>query len=742
METITSDLTVAGGGIAGICAALAAARHGMHVTLINDRPVLGGNASSEVAVSISGAASGGNSRSVYAREGGIVEEIKLTRLHYNQTAQVSHSYQDWPMEDAAYFDLIYNEKNIDLYLNTSVRGTEVDNGVIKAVTAVQLGSEREFRFESPLFVDATGDGTVGYNAGALYKWGEEAAHEFKESLAPEDSTRCVMGSTILLFTRDAGKKVTYKRPTFAYDVTKLDYFDTVGKKSLARGIHREGSAYCGFWWIEIGGLLNTINDNEKITYELRRIVYGIWDYIKNSGKFEGVDNLLLDKVTSVAGKRESRRFVGDYILTQNDIEDKTYFNDAVCIGGWSMDVHARHGIYDKGPATYWHPNNGIYNLPFRALYSKNIANLLFAGRDISCTHIAMGSTRVMSTGGCTGQAVGTAAWLCKKHGVNPAALATEYTEILKDELQKDDQTIMGRPDKCTEELLHDLTVTASSVRKYENVSCESVLNSEKNYCIALPVKDRLNSVEIRVKNSSDEAQQLTVSVYGGRRPENYVPEMHLKDITVTIPADFDDWVTLAADLCAPEDKKVYLMVKQQESLSFYCNEEKLTGVVTFSWQENNELQKYPKAGLFKMQRLEQNICFRAVKPSQSIYEAENLINSYSRPYGMPNIWMSEEEGEQSIRLDYSKPKNIDEIQLVFNTQLEYDNFNEMMPDLVKAYRLEITTQDGKKEQIEVTDNYLRCARHKIQKSCVTSVKIVCLETYGSPRFQMYAVKLF
>jgi len=742
METVRYDLTVVGAGIAGMCAAIAAARHGMKVALVHDRPVLGGSASSEVAVSISGAASGGGSRSVYARECGIVEEIKLTRLFYNQTATVCHSYQDWPMEDAAYFDMIYNEKNIDLYLNASVRDAETENGRIKSVVAVQLGSEKEIRFESQLFADCTGDGMVGYKAGALYRWGEEAKSEFNESLAPEEATKIVMGSTVLLFTRDAGEKVTYKRPAFAYDVTKLDYFDLIGNDALARGIHKEGNVYSGYWWIEIGGLLDTISDNESITLELRKLVYGLWDYIKNSGKFEGVDNLILDKVTQIAGKRESRRFVGDYILNENDIEEKTEFDDAVSMGGWSMDVHAPHGIYDSGPATHWHPNNGIYNIPFRSMYSRNIFNLLFAGRNISCTHIAMGSTRVMGTCGCMGQAVGTAAALCKEFGILPAQVDAGHMAELRELLVKDDQTIMGARESCNPELLRDLTVTASSVKKAVNESGDTIMKLDDDYCLALPVKERLNSLELHVKNDSHAPQQLYVHLYGGTRPENYIPDTFLKEVSVEIPGSFDGWITLPVGVCACGDRKVYLMFRRQDELSVYCNTEKLTGIVTFIWRENQELEKYPRTGRFFQHRQEKNICFRSALPEQQLYGPENLINGYSRPYGLPNIWISDDGGEQTVNLEYGIPKKINELHLVFNTQLEYDNFNEFMPDLIRDYSIETTLADGTKEVIETHDNYLRVSKHVIGKSGVKSLKIILKSTYGSPRMQMYAIKLF
>ena len=739
METMHNDLTVAGGGIAGMCAALAAARHGLKVALVNDRPVLGGNASSEVAVSISGAASGGGSRSVYAREGGLVEEIKLTRLGYNQMEQHSQSYQDWPMEDAAFLDLIISEPNIRLYLNTSVRDVEMKNGRILALKAVQVGSEKDIRFESPLFIDATGDATVGFKAGAGYMWGEEAASEYGEPLAPEKATRYVMGSTLLLFSRDAGHPVAYRKPDFAYDITKLKYFKNFQNDSPARGIHREGNAFSGFWWIEIGGLLDTIADNESITMELRKLVYGVWDYIKNSGKFKNTENLLLEKVSHIAGKRESRRLIGGHILTENEIEDKADFPDAAAIGGWSMDVHAREGIYDKGPATYWHPNNGAYNIPFRCLYSKNIPNLMMAGRDISCTHIALGSTRVMGTCGCEGQAAGTAAWLCRKYHADPAEIAKQYPKQLQEVLLRDDQTIIGVREPYGEGLTEGITVTASSEQKYENASVCGYLNPGK-YCLALPVEEQLDSMEIRIANPGNSAKELKLAIFTGERPENYIPTRHVKDLSALIPAGFCGWWKVDPRMKAGRDRKIYLMFNETGLLFGFGK--KLVGPVSFRWKENSELKRYPKTGPIMLNRIEQELCFRNIAPEQHMYAAKNLINGYSRPYGLPNLWASAGAGEQQIILSWDNPKKIQEIQLVFDTELEYENFNAPIPSLIRDYTLEIVSGDGQKSQQNVTDNYLRVRRHHPSFQSVRGIRLTLQSTWGVQNKRMYAVRLY
>ena len=194
IERITSDLTVIGGGIAGMCAAIAAARKGLKVALVNDRPVLGGNASSEIRVSINGAAYNGNSPSVYAREGGIVEEIKLRIVRYGC---LYNEKLATPMMDAAYFDMVYNEPNISLFLNTVIHNVSIDNGEVKEVFGVMLGSQRELVFESALCADCSGDGIVGYKAGAHYMWGRESKEQFNESLAPEQADSYVLGDTML-----------------------------------------------------------------------------------------------------------------------------------------------------------------------------------------------------------------------------------------------------------------------------------------------------------------------------------------------------------------------------------------------------------------------------------------------------------------------------------------------------------------------------------------------------------------
>ncbi|MEK3943701.1 FAD-dependent oxidoreductase [Paenibacillus sp. FSL H3-0310] len=732
MELIKADVTVVGGGIAGICAAIAAARQGLQVSLINDRPVLGGNASSEVRVHINGSAYLGNSPSYYAREGGLVEELKLKIFHYNPLYNKKLMLS---LSDTVLLDMVYAEPNISLFLNTCVHETGMENGRIKWVEGLQLASERKFRFESRTYIDCSGDGVVGYQAGALFRWGREAKHEYKEELAPEVADHYTMGDTILFQARDVGYSVPYKRPGFAYDITKLAFFDSIRKGLNHRAFPRKINGLGGLWWLEYGGHMDIIKNNEDIALELRKLVYGIWDYLKNSGEFDDVDNLILDYVCPIPGKRESRRFIGDHMLSQNDLTAKPHFEDAVSVGGWYMDLHANKGIYDEGPATAWNFVPGLYNIPFRSLYSRNIPNLMFAGRNISATHVAFGSTRVMATCGCMGQAVGTAASLCSKYEVDPAAIVEAHMGELQALLLRDGQTIVGLQEELDPYFADGLTIRASSQRSYDNLHPTEEISLEKGLCLVLPIQTSVaESVRFKIKNSSKHSETLHVKLFGGERKENYIPTSELRDYHLVITAGHDDWITLDLDCKKPADDKIYIILEGTASLAIYGNEEKLTGAASFHYrpEEPSRLKKFNKS-----------ICFKDLVPAQNMYSPENVVNGYSRPYGQPNGWISEHsEGQEWLEFCFASPKNLDEIHLVFNSQLDLEHFNDPIESLIQDYDMTLTLEDGTERTIITRGNYLTLNKHKIDANGVTRIRINFGATYGSPYFEVFAVKLF
>lgn len=452
------DLLVAGGGPAGVCAALAAARHGSKVVLIQDRSRLGGNSSSEVKMHIVGA--NNHTGRPGWREGGIIEELRLEDAANNP-------HRSWELWDLLLYDKCVSEPNITLLLDTTVYAADVGDKEIQRVMGRCDKTEHLYRITSKLYADCTGDARLAVEAGATIRWGHEDRKEFGEPLAWEKATRDTLGSSILFTSRDYGKPISYTPPRWARKIEK--------KHLRFRGV---GGWEYGYWWIEWGGHLDTIRDNERIRFELLSIVTGVWDYIKNSGEVKGAENWGMDWVGMVPGKRESRRIEGEHILTQQDVMGLNGdFDDAVCIGGWPLDEHPPSGFDNPEIPPYTSIKlPEVYNIPLRSFISKDISNLMMAGRNASCSHVAFTSTRVMATCAVMGQALGTAAAQCVKTGVTPKQLAGNKEQVgtLIQTLLRDDQSIKHRRNEDALDLARTAKATASG--SYKDSTPESVLD--------------------------------------------------------------------------------------------------------------------------------------------------------------------------------------------------------------------------------------------------------------------------
>jgi hypothetical protein len=444
LKKMEADVLVAGGGLAGVCAAIAAARNGASVVLVQDRSRLGGNSSSEIRMHVLGA----NNPELLSiwRETGIIEELKLTDAATNP----QRSFEMW---DLLLYDKVASEKNITLLLDTSVIGAEVDSGLIREAGAISPLLEERYEITAKYFIDCTGDATLAAVSGAKYMRGREGRSVFSESLAPERGDNKSMGNSILFFTRKHDSPMPFKPPLWARRLTDRDFK------------HRQIKSWeYGFWWIEWGGELDVIKDYRKIRHELLSIVMGVWDYIKNSGKFPDAENWALEWVGMLPGKRESRRIIGDHVLIQRELEGAKLFPDRVAYGGWPMDDHPPGGfdasdlkpclqIYFKKP----------YLIPLRSLYSVNRPNLLMAGRNISASHVAFSSTRVMATCATMGQAAGAAAAFCLQNNCLPKDVAMDE-QVLNPFLQsllRDDQALIGILNKDPEDLARMARIFAS-----------------------------------------------------------------------------------------------------------------------------------------------------------------------------------------------------------------------------------------------------------------------------------------
>ncbi len=452
---LSCDVLVAGGGPAGVACALAAARSGASVILCQDRHVLGGNASSEVRMHIVGADNSGKrgqELETEAREGGIIEEVRLETTVRNPQRSAS-------MLDLVLYERCKAEPNLTLMLNATVTGVETSGGVITHALAERESTEERFRIAAKVFCDCTGDGRLGAEAGAPYREGRESKEEYGESLAQDEPDDQRLGSTLLFQAREYDHPMPFTPPSWARNFTEEDL-----RLRPHGGTGLEQEFEYGYWWVEWGGELDTIKDNETIRDELLAILLGVWDHIKN-GADHGADNWALDWFGLLPGKRESRRFIGQHVLRQSDVLDSTLFHDVIAYGGWTIDTHPPRGIdaVDEKPATKT-PMEHLYSIPLRSCVSSEVENLMFAGRNISATHIAFASTRVMATCAVIGQGVGTAAAHAASNEIPPARLADEPEAVraIQQRLLRDDAYLVGVVNEDGEDLALKAEVVASS----------------------------------------------------------------------------------------------------------------------------------------------------------------------------------------------------------------------------------------------------------------------------------------
>ncbi len=535
VKQYSADLAVVGGGMAGICAAIAAARNGLSVVLVQDRPMLGGNASSEIRMWICGAHGKDN------KESGILEEIMLENYYYNPTLR----YTIW---DDVLYTFIQREKNITLLLNTTVEGVKTEGSRIVSISAWNLHSYTRCEISAKLFADCSGDSILRLS-GAEYRFGRESSSEFGESHAPDHPDRKTMGNSILVQLRkSSAPHRPFRAPEWAYHYTE----ETIPRKEAMFNMKTNN-----FWWMEFGGVKDTIADADEIRDELLKIAYGCWEYIKNhpDGRAREWE---LDWIGSLPGKRESARYVGDHILTQPEIEAEGRFPDLVCYGGWSMDNHHPEAFYYPGPPTIFHPAPSPFGIPYRSLYSKNIENLLFAGRNISCSHMGMSSTRVMATCATMGQAVGTAAALAVKHGTSPRGIYLHHLEELRDTLMEQDQYLpfttrkipeLSRRAKVSDENLRngiDRSIGETDNGSYVELGDSCWYEFEK--------PERISSVRIIFDSDFSDTKRM--------RNIEGVPEDDIRHVPGTIARDFSIEVFRCGEwqkvLDIKENRKRYL----------------------------------------------------------------------------------------------------------------------------------------------------------------------------------------
>ncbi|WP_461533645.1 FAD-dependent oxidoreductase [Sinomicrobium sp.] len=732
-EVHHTELAVIGGGLSGLCAAITAARKGVKVVLVQDRPVLGGNSSSEIRLWILGATShlGNNNR--WSREGGVIDEILVENMHQNKEGNPL-------ILDMILLDKVKKEPNITLLLNTAVYEVYKSGAErIKAVKGFCSQNSTEYMIHAPLFCDASGDGIVGFLSGAAFRMGAERQEEFGEKFAPAEEYGELLGHSLYFYTKDTGRPVKYKAPDFAMDVRKeIPRFRSFNAKEYG----------CKLWWLEYGGRMDTIHDTEKIKWELWKIVYGAWDYIKNSGEYPEAETMTLEWVGMIPGKRESRRFEGDYILRQQDIVNQKTYDDAVAYGGWSIDLHPADGVFSEKPGcNQWH-SKGIYQIPYRCLYSRNIKNLFLAGRIISTTHVAFASTRVMATSAYIGQVVGMAAYIARENAskeeifavteqqcqyqkvsgqnlVKTTACNEERSEIysaqayleprdiidkgfigdLQRELLKSGQYIPGLVLCDESDLVQQASIEVSSTFYIDNLNADFVLPMDIAVAQMIPLKSGevpSMTIDLIALNNTT----LNIELRTSSRKGNFTPDVILETQSVDIEQGHRK-VKFEFSTSMEDEAYVFLILHKNPNVELFRSSLRLTGILSTFNLGNKAVSNFGKQSppdnigmdtfeFWCPQRRPEghNIAIQ-INPPLNPFGKENIRKGVYRPTTTPNAWVADLADEKpTARIRWEHPQKISRIDLFFDTDYDHPmesvlmgHPEDVMPFCVRNYRI-------------------------------------------------------
>ena len=610
-KTTLAELAVIGGGPAGVTAAISAARLGIDTVLVTNRPVLGGNSSSEIRVWTRGAAGAGN---LYAEEMGVWGALKLENLYKNPDANVVF----W---DEILLDAVLRQEHLRLFLNTDISELELEHANIKAVLGARQSTQEMLRIEAQYFLDATGDGVLGALAGVPYEQGPDC-----------------MGSSLLYQTRREDHSVPFIPPSFAAPQEEIEQILGNGGRIL-----NENMSGSDCWWFELGGNMDTIRDAVQIDLRLRRLVMGVWNYVKNSGKFDA-DNCTLEWVGNLPGKRESRRMVTEYMLTEQDVRAQRVFPDTAFYGGWYLDSHPAEGAFSQ-EANCVQPPVPVYGIPFRSLYNRNFPNLLFAGRNIGTERGAYVSTRVMNTCALSGQAAAALIWECLKTEKAPVSLSQEEIRAAQSALWREDMLLPGIT-PADSDLAALCRVTASSAADGKAGTQSGTMSLREGGFVCYPGLDASCYLEVQAKQETELIASLHTSALPHRAYYGAAVSEHRWSVPVgrsiiRLPAMGGCFCTLKF----VENTDAEICTTEKHRAGFLCG------------KKDSAIYQEPR------------LWYDAAK-SQTLYAAQNVCSGEHRVWNAPNLWQSAPDDLQpELTLSWEKPASIQEIRLYLDPDL-------------------------------------------------------------------------
>lgn len=791
MKTLSHefDVVVCGGGLAGFCAAVAAARHGSRVALVQDRPVLGGNASSEVRVTVHGAAA----FHAYARETGILSEALIEERARNHE-EINENGWTNSVFDQALYDLAQHTPNLTLFLNTTVRdvllGEDETSGLadipnrplpdtangwyrrppcaprrkIAAIVANVANAETDVVLRAKTFVDATGDGLVADLAGCGWRMGSESKAQTGEVHAPDAASTNTMGNSIHIRARDIGRPAPFTPPSWVKTIPDADFFHKKGRHLYdLRG---------GYWWIEIGMPWHTIHDNETIREELTAWALAIWDWIKNHDETtrHRATHYALEWIGQVPGKRESRRVDGLMQLNEHDIQANTRHADEIGFGGWFVDLHTPGGLLAEHsePAAgenYRQDSDyaaksyvGPYGVPLRAHIAADVDNLFIAGRCLSSTHAALGTVRVMGTTAVVGQAIGTAAALGLEKALPLARLAEpEHVAVIQQRLLRDGVFLPNVANQDAADLARVAKVSASSqalshgrgpsdpwvsgqLGRHPSEGSGWSIEKTAGQWIAV-AGGRLDTVAVCLDNAADAPRVVKARLVRVEHVWDYRRELPaVAEASLTVAPGKGRWVEWPVELTdvAPGYLRLELSADGGDVTWLYCAGV-LPGQVA-AWAMSAK----------KMRRMADGatMAFR-VEPPQPAYAPEQAVSGVARPHRATNLWRSDpaQPFPQWLQLAWDAPRAVGCVELVFPGHLLREIhattpfFRD--PQTPRDYTIEGWVDGAWRELHRETGNYQRHRRHRLAVPVKTDrLRVVFHATNGDPSAGVYEIRAY
>lgn len=769
MKHVTKDydIVVCGGGLAGFTAAVSAARMGLRVGLVQDRPVLGGNSSSEVRV----VPRGSSNYHAYAREGGVLSELMVGERMKNHEPIFENGWAN-SVWDLSLYDIAQCTENLTLLLNTAVRDVVVDDGRITSVTGWTIAAETETELRADVFLDCTGDGAVAALAGCECRIGEEARAEFDEPHAPVEASMDTMGNSIHFKTKDVGHPVDFELPDWAVEYTDPDFFYKQGRfPNDIRG---------GYWWIELGTPWNTIHDAEKIRHELTRHALGVWDWVKNKDPRtrDATRNLALDWLGQVPGKRESRRIVGLHLLTEGDLYRVEPFDDEIAYGGWNIDLHTPGGLlaptseptaaagYDLHSEESVTAYVGPFGIPLRSLIAKDVTNLLMAGRNISATHVALGSVRVQATTAIMGQAAGTAAAIALTRQMSvqdvPAdAIGDVQQQLLKDgcflpNVVNDDQHDLARQANVSASS-EALNLGASPGDRWIDGGLREGGRNLPQHLTALrgqwipvetgPAAPGLRTVSVLLRNGT----QAPVSIPARLHQVDHIWDYRVETGMVLAETEFvvepgEHWVRWDVDVDAASLRRtdsggqyVRIDLAASTEVEWLRAGRILPGAVAAFEMSPGRLRRFGD-GVTMSHRIE---------PAQRAYPPMSIISGAARPHTATNEWRSDpgHPFDQWIQLDWTEPQHIRTVHVTYAGHLlrEYGHTPALWadPQTVRDYTIQSRTDEGWTDVVTVRDNGFPRRVHELPETVTTAaLRLVVHATNGDPSAAVYEIRCY